>query len=270
MANQFSDELTKMLRVFFYGLIVVLAIIALLFLKSGVELYTKDLKPIFNNKVHQEKPVSADTIIAPKEELDLAADLPITTSDPLPKFDYDTSTWIDVMDVIPDAILDIRYATTNNFVGDQMYECGRCFMRKEAIYQLALVQDYLRSLGYGLKFFDCYRPRPIQQKLWDKIPNASYVTPPWKGSEHNKGLAVDLTIVDADNKELPMGSGYDYFGKEAHHDYFGHSDTIIDNRTLLKTTMETYGFYPIRTEWWHYSYRGIKAEISDWVWECPE
>lgn len=271
MSNQFSDELVKMFKLLFYGLIVVVAILALMFLKNGVEMYTKDLTPIFNSKSGKDTlNEKATELKEPIPEKVKATPEPEKPSVAVPQLDYDTSKWLDILDVIPDAIIDIRYATDNNFVEEQMYECGRCFMRKEAIYQLALVQDYLRSLGYGIKVFDCYRPRPIQQKLWDKVPNASYVTPPWKGSEHNKGLAVDITIVDAKNKELEMGSAYDYFGKEAHHDYFGHSDTILDNRTLLKTTMETYGFHPIRTEWWHYSYRGIKSEISDWVWECPE
>ncbi len=252
-------------------MIVVVAILALMFLKNGVELYAKDLVPIFNNTATKDTLANKITKTeTPEIEQDEQNKQLSKSETPLPQFDYDTSKWLDILDVIPDAIVDIRYATENNFVGKQMYECGRCFMRKEALYQLALVQDYLRGLGYGIKVFDCYRPRPIQQKLWDKVPNASYVTPPWKGSEHNKGLAVDLSIVDADNKELEMGSAYDYFGKEAHHDYYGHNDTILDNRTLLKTTMETYGFHPIRTEWWHYSYRGIKSEIFDWVWECPD
>ena len=115
---------------------------------------------------------------------------------------------------------------------------------------------------------DCYRPLPIQQRLWDKFQNASYVTPPSKGSMHNRGLAVDLTIVDAEGNELDMGTKFDFFGKEAHHTFTNHSDTILANRTLLKTTMEASGFKSIRTEWWHYSYPYKMYALSQMVWNC--
>ena len=118
--------------------------------------------------------------------------------------------------------------------------------------------------------FDCYRPRPIQQKLWDKVPNPSYVTPPSRGSMHNKGAAVDLTIVDTLGQQLDMGTTFDFFGKEAHHTYTAHSDTIQANRNLLKSTMESVGFSSIRTEWWHYSYKKKSYALSDMLWDCGE
>ena len=183
-------------------------------------------------------------------------------------FDYDTTQWSDLNDLDSSIIIDMRYATTNNFVKEKMYECGRCFLRPPAARAVVKAHRLLQEGGLGLKMFDCYRPLPVQQKLWDKFKNPSYVTPPSKGSMHNRGLATDLTIVDPDGNELEMGTEFDFFGKEAHHTYLEHSDKIIANRKLLKETMAMVGFGHIRTEWWHYSYRKGKFELSDMLWEC--
>ena len=129
-----------------------------------------------------------------------------------PKFDYDTSEWLDLADLDPTIIMDLRYATENNFVEEKMYECGRCFLRPQAARKVVAAHKVLQKQGLGLKMFDCYRPRPIQQKLWDKVPDPRYVARPSKGSEHNKGVAVDLTIVDSEGKQLDMGTIYDFFG----------------------------------------------------------
>ena len=186
-----------------------------------------------------------------------------------PKFDYDTTQWYDLSDLDPTIILDLRYATTDNFVKEVMYDCGRCFLRKEVAKAVIKAHQGLKKQGYGgLKMFDCYRPRPIQWKLWNKVPNPQYVADPRKGSQHNRGSAVDLTIVDANGEELDMGTGFDFFGKEAHTDYTGHSADINANRELLKASMLAQGLRGIRTEWWHYSYRSKRYEISDMLWEC--
>jgi len=189
-------------------------------------------------------------------------------SDP-PKPDYNTQSWTEVETLDASILLDLRYATANNFVKEQMYECGRCFLRPKVARRIFRAHQILQKKGLGLKMFDCYRPRPIQQKLWDKVPNASYVTPPWKGSMHNKGAAVDLTIVDAEGKELDMGTEFDYFGKKGHHTYQDLPANILANRHLLKETMAMVGLSHIRTEWWHYSFKGRSYEIADWVWDCP-
>lgn len=114
---------------------------------------------------------------------------------------------------------------------------------------------------------DCYRPRPIQQRLWNKMPNANYVTPPKKGSMHNRGLAVDLTIVDKNGAELDMGTPFDDFSEKAHYDYTKLSPKILENRKLLRQTMESVGFKGIRTEWWHFSFAATYP-LSDWLWRC--
>jgi zinc D-Ala-D-Ala dipeptidase len=165
--------------------------------------------------------------------------------------------------------LDIRYATTNNFMKQQVYDCGRCFLRDEAAAAIVKANKILQKKGYGgLKMFDCYRPRPVQYKLWKIVPDARYVANPKKGSMHNRGFAVDLTIVDKDGKELDFGTGYDDFTEKAHGNYTKFSKQILENRKLLNETMEAVGLEGTSTEWWHFSLRGKKADLAEWVWKC--
>ncbi|MEZ4907183.1 MAG: M15 family metallopeptidase [Saprospiraceae bacterium] len=180
--------------------------------------------------------------------------------------DYDTTKWKEIK--APDFNLDLRYATKNNFVKEKLYNCGRCFVRPEVYTNLVKANEELKTMGYKFKLYDCYRPKPFQQKLWDIKPDPNYVTDPKKGSMHNRGLALDISIVDENNVELDMGTEFDYFGKEAHHDYTDLPANVLANRHLLRTIMEKYGFNGIRTEWWHYSMRKLNYPISDWVWEC--
>jgi zinc D-Ala-D-Ala dipeptidase len=189
-----------------------------------------------------------------------------------PKFDYDSTEWLDLADLDPTIVMDLRYATANNFVEEKMYECGRCFLRPQAARKIVAAHKALQKKGLGLKMLDCYRPRPIQQKLWDKVPDPKFVARPWLGSEHNRGVAVDLTIVDARGKELNMGTTYDFFGPQAYHTHKDFQDlAILDNRKLLKETLAKFGFEHIRTEWWHYSYKGrANRTISDMLWNCKE
>lgn len=194
--------------------------------------------------------------------------IPAKEKAPAGKIDYNVVQWTDIQVLDPTIAIDLRYATTNNFVKAKMYDCARCFLRPDVAKAIDDIQKELQKKGLGLKMFDCYRPRPVQQKLWDKVPDARYVTPPWKGSMHNRGMAVDLTIVDAAGKELDMGTTYDFFGEEAYHTYTNLPKKVLDNRTLLKEIMEKHGFQHIRTEWWHYSYKNSSHELSDWLWKC--
>ena len=184
--------------------------------------------------------------------------------------DYDHSKWIEITEA-KGVQLDIRYASTNNFTGKLIYDCPRCFLRPEAAMAINRIHyDLKEKYGYGLKLFDCYRPRPAQQKLWDIKPDANYVTPPKRGSMHNRGQAIDLTIIDENGVELNMGTAYDYFGEEAHRTYY-HPDTIVRrNRALLREIMEFHQFTGIRTEWWHYSLKIVYYPLSNWEWSCEE
>lgn len=190
----------------------------------------------------------------------------VEEKEPTPK--ATPSDWEEI-DKATGITIDIKYATNDNFTKKKIYDCGKCYLRPEAAAKLVEIHNVLKEkYGYGIKVFDCFRPRPYQQRLWDIMPNPSYVTPPEKGSMHSRGLAVDLTIVDKNGKDLDMGTPYDFFGKEAHQDFTGHSSDINKNRKLLKSIMEENGFGSIRTEWWHYSYRTKSYPLDDWVWEC--
>ncbi len=186
------------------------------------------------------------------------------------QIDYDSAVWTDVRHLDSNILLDIRYATRFNFVKEVMYECGRCFLRKEVALAVEEIQHSLQEEGLGLKMFDCYRPRPIQRKLWEKVPDPRYVANPEKGSMHNRGSAVDLTIVDLHGNELDMGTAFDYFGPKAYHASTDHPQEVLDNRKKLKNIMEAHGFRPTSTEWWHYSYRLKSYGLSDWIWPCPQ
>lgn len=204
----------------------------------------------------------------PKTEMSEIAKAPAPTAAlPLPA-GMEQRGFADIQTLDASIRLDIRYATTNNFTAAKIYDCPRCLLRPEAAQALLKAHRALQRQGLGLKMFDCYRPRPYQQRLWDKVPNPDYVTPPEKGSMHSRGAAVDLTIVDTQGNELDMGTPYDYFGREAHYDYTRLPGKVLANRRLLRRTMEAAGFQGIRTEWWHFSFRGKNYPLSDYVWPC--
>jgi zinc D-Ala-D-Ala dipeptidase len=168
----------------------------------------------------------------------------------------------------PEITQDIRYATPDNFVKSKIYDCAACYLRPEAAAALKLVHNDLLKKGYGLKVFDCYRPKDYQQRLWDKKPDARFVTPPSKGSMHGRGLAVDLTLVDKNGKEIDMGTPYDFFGPEAYPAYSNLPTKIKNARKILSSAMIARGFKPIRTEWWHFSYSKKSYPLSNWRWKC--
>jgi zinc D-Ala-D-Ala dipeptidase len=188
----------------------------------------------------------------------------IKTAKAIPKKEFSN-----IADLASDIKIDIRYATKNNFTKAQIYDCPKCLLRPAAATALVKVHEALKKQGYGgLKMFDCYRPRPYQQRLWDKVPNPDYVTPPAKGSMHSRGAAVDLTVVDKNGKELDMGTEYDFFGEKAHFDHLDLPEKVLTNRRMLRSAMEAAGFEGIRTEWWHFSYRTGKYDLSDYLWPC--
>jgi zinc D-Ala-D-Ala dipeptidase len=161
------------------------------------------------------------------------------------------------------------YATKANFVRTQLYPCARCFLRPEVATAVQLAHRKLQRQGYGgLRLFDCYRPRSVQREMWRILPDSRYVGNPDRGSDHNRGMAIDATILDRAGKPLDLGTEFDDFSTKAHHTYRKLSPQVLKNRDILKKTMISVGFRPLDTEWWHYAWNGNKASIGDWVWKC--
>ena len=178
-----------------------------------------------------------------------------------------TYRMIELKTLIPNLVYDLRYASTLNFMHRQMYPKGTrtTFLRLNAAKQLLLVQQELSQSGLGLKIFDAYRPFSVTVKFWELVKDERYVANPSKGSGHNRGIAVDLTIIDLKSgKELDMGTGFDNFTDTAHQDFKNLSEPILQNRNRLRTVMEKYGFVALQTEWWHYYLKeGNKFDILD-------
>jgi D-alanyl-D-alanine dipeptidase len=174
---------------------------------------------------------------------------------------------IELRSLMPNIVYDLRYATTNNFMHRLMYPANtnKTFLRSPVAHALAKVQHELNEKGLGLKIFDAYRPYSVTVKFWELVHDERYVANPAKGSGHNRGIAVDLTIINLKTgEELNMGTGFDNFTDSAHHTFTNLPEEVLQNRNLLKTTMEKYGFKLFETEWWHYFIaNGDRFEVLD-------
>ena len=145
------------------------------------------------------------------------------------------------------------YATINNFTKQVLYKNPKAYLRLEAANAIKKVQDTLLTLGYDIKIFDSYRPYTVTKKMWEIVPDDRYAANPANGSGHNRGVAIDLTLINTKTgNELEMPTPYDSFSDTAHHNFMQLPKDILKNRALLKNTMEQYGFVALDTEWWHY------------------
>lgn len=173
---------------------------------------------------------------------------------------------LDIVDVIPDAVLDIRYATPNNFVGEAVYPKARCLLQRGVANRLLRVAERVRDQGYRLLVWDCYRPFSVQQRFWELRPDERYVARPVvregqieEGSKHNRGAAVDLSLAEPDGTPLDMPTDFDDFSERAHRDSEAPTPKQRANAAILEDAMEAEGFEPLETEWWHYDGPGWEA-----------
>lgn len=166
--------------------------------------------------------------------------------------DSASESMVVVTDVHPGILLDIRYATKNNFTGQVLYESDICLLRRSVAERLGRVQRRLEKEGLGLLVFDGYRPLSVQKRLWEVCPDPRYVADPARGSRHNRGAAVDLTLVNSAGQPLEMPTDYDDFSEAAHRDYEGCSEMASANRARLAKVMSAEGFVGLPTEWWHF------------------
>jgi D-alanyl-D-alanine dipeptidase len=173
---------------------------------------------------------------------------------------YPEAQLIELKKVIPDIILEIKYATLDNFTGKVLYPSAECFLLPEAALALKKVQEDLKKNGLNLKVYDGYRPLSVQKKMWEVVPDANYVADPAKGSMHNRGCAVDVTLVDMEGRDVEMPTEYDNFTKKAHRDYQDLPRPAIAHRRILREAMERHGFISSTTEWWHYSFKNSKEK----------
>jgi D-alanyl-D-alanine dipeptidase len=164
---------------------------------------------------------------------------------------------VPVLSRIPDAVADLRYATADNFMKRQVYPReASCLLVPEAVEKLVQAAEALRAQGFRLKLWDCYRPHSVQYELWKVVSTPGLVADPKKGSKHNRGAAVDLTLVDLQGKEVELPTGFDDFSKASRHAYQGGSEVSRKHRAVLTAAMEAAGFKRNPMEWWH--------------WELPE
>ena len=166
----------------------------------------------------------------------------------------------------------MRYASANNFTKVVVYPVARCLLRRDAAERLARVQARLRAEGKGLKLWDCYRPFSVQKTFWKLVPDTRYVAEPvadragrpLRGSKHNRGAAVDLTLIDGAGRPLEMPTDHDDFSKRAHRGDRSSSPAARANAQHLEDVMKAEGFEPLPTEWWHFDAPGWnKYPLSD-------
>lgn len=165
---------------------------------------------------------------------------------------------VELIKLDPAIKLDIRYATSNNLVGRPVYTEARAFLQRPAAEALVKVNQELKPLGYGLLVFDGYRPWNVTKIFWDITPkeNKKFVADPKKGSRHNRGCAVDLSLYDlVTGKEIEMTGVYDEMSERSYPYYAGGTSLQRSMRDLLRTRMEANGFKVFDYEWWHFDYR---------------
>ena len=162
--------------------------------------------------------------------------------------------FVPVLDYIPDLVIELKYATEDNFTGQVIYPFRDAFLRYGTVKKLLLAQDILRTKGLGLKLWDGFRPVSSQHILWNVYPDPVYVANPLTGfSSHSRGNTVDITLVDSDGTELTMPTGFDDFTPLADRDYSDCSVEAAENARLLQSVMEEAGFTGYSGEWWHFS-----------------
>jgi len=172
---------------------------------------------------------------------------------------------VDIEKYIPGIKLDIKYANKDNFMQKVLYPEAKAYARLPVAKALVKIQNELKKKGLELKIFDIYRPYSITLLMWDEIKDDRYVADPKKGSRHNRGCAVDLTIIEsATGNELEMPTPFDDFTNKAHHSYKNLTKKVLNNRSLLRNIMEKHGFQIITSEWWHYDLKGYsKYHLMD-------
>ena len=174
---------------------------------------------------------------------------------------------VDMRALLPQARFDVTYAGTNNFLKRKIYPTADLFMRAPAARALVRASKILKRKGYGLLLYDGYRPYSVTELFYEEIGDTTFVADPRKGSKHNRGMAIDLSLYFLKTGEpVPMPSGYDEASLRAYHDYQGGDLSALQNRALLRATMESVGFQVFKYEWWHYDFKGWEKCKTYDIW----
>lgn len=172
----------------------------------------------------------------------------------VPPDDVSEEDFVRIKDYIPDIVVDLKYASADNFTGSVIYDFSDAYLRYGTVKKLANVQNELKRSGMGLKIWDAYRPVSAQFRLWEICPDPTYVADPTTGwSSHSRGNTVDVTLVFSNGTEAEMPTGFDDFSHYADRDYSDCGETAAANAQLLERIMTENGFQPYVGEWWHFS-----------------
>ena len=196
--------------------------------------------------------------IVPLRPIDELRERSLTAHPPREDGEFQRPNLVDLSKLDPNIKLDIRYATTNNFMGEVFYQQPLAFMQRPAAEALLRAHRSLKNLGYGLLIHDAYRPWHVTKMFFDATPEKQkiFVANPANGSRHNRGCAVDLTLYDLKTGDaVPMVGGYDEFSERSYPNYPGGTSRQRWHRELLRDAMETEGFTVNEVEWWHFDYR---------------
>ena len=243
------------------------------FIEKWMELPTMPMEDYHSMKEH--KTEEAEDPSNPTEPA--AMEVPVVNLDEMPK--REPGDFVKLRDYIPDIVVELKYATASNFTGQVVYDFTEVYLRYSTVLKLMDVQAELREQGYRLKVWDAFRPLGAQEKLWYAKPDPNYVSNPWSGTNsHSRGNTIDVTLVNAEGKEVEMPTGFDDFTTFADRDYSDCTDSAAKNATLLQEIMEKHGFKGLQTEWWHFTeetdYEIEKVfdpgEVSIWRAECNE
>jgi D-alanyl-D-alanine dipeptidase len=164
---------------------------------------------------------------------------------------------MELKQLVPNIKYDLAYAQKSNFTKHRLYpkRLKSTYLRKEPALALSKIAEELADKGLGILVWDAYRPYFVTERFWKLIHDERYVANPIKGSGHNRGIAIDMTLYELSSGTLiDMPTGFDDFSENAHHGYQNISEINIKNREILKGVMEKNGFIKFETEWWHYSW----------------
>ena len=246
------------------------------FIEKWLQLPTMPMEDYQSNRVSSSEEDEAADVTQPQQG-SVAIEAPVVNLDELPR--REAGDFVRVRDYIPDIVVELKYATSNNFTGSVVYDFTEVYLRYSTVLKLMEVQNELRQQGYLLKIWDAFRPIEAQRLLWKAKPDPNFVSNPDTGTNsHSRGNTVDVTLVNAEHKELEMPSGFDEFSTFGDLDYSDCTNAAADNAKLLQAVMEKHGFVGLQSEWWHFTenqdYPIEKVldpgEVSLWRAECNE